>query len=64
LDLEDEKASTEPLGLQIKSGSVLLGFDCFMMQEHLKQASAEEKDSWTSARANFEITLELMCHIK
>jgi hypothetical protein len=35
-----------------------------MMQKHLKQASAEAKDSWTSASANFEITLELMCHLK
>jgi hypothetical protein len=29
LDLEDAEASMEPLGLRIKSGSVLLGFDCF-----------------------------------
>jgi hypothetical protein len=35
-----------------------------MMQEHLKQASAGEKDSWTSANANFEITLKLMRHLK
>jgi hypothetical protein len=35
-----------------------------MMQEHLKRASAEAKDSWTSASANFEITLKLMRHLK
>ena len=29
LDLEDAKASVEPLGLGIESGSVILGFDCF-----------------------------------
>jgi hypothetical protein len=34
-----------------------------MMQEHhqhIKRASAEEKDNWTSASTNFEITLEVV----
>jgi hypothetical protein len=31
LDLEDVEASMEPLGLQIESGSVPLGFDSFTM---------------------------------
>jgi hypothetical protein len=35
-----------------------------LMQEHLKRASTEVKDSWASASANFEITLKLMPNIK
>jgi hypothetical protein len=31
MDLEDAKASMEPLGLWIESRSVPLGFDCFTM---------------------------------
>jgi hypothetical protein len=34
-----------------------------MMQEHrqhIKQASAEEEDNWTSASTNFEIYLEIV----
>jgi hypothetical protein len=38
-----------------------------MMQEHrqhIKRASVEAKDSWTSASANFENTLKLLCNLK
>jgi hypothetical protein len=34
------------------------------MQEHLKRASAKVKDNWTSASANFEITLKLLRDLK
>jgi len=55
------------LGLLVETRKAHLSFkDYFgiLMQEHLKRAIVEEKYNWTSANANFEITLKLMRHLK